>query len=501
MVVMIPLCPVTLPPEESHTGKMRSWFIGVVVFAAAAAVLVLEIVAGRILAPYVGVSLQSFTGIIGTVLAAIALGAWAGGRLADTMDPATLLGPVLVVGGLLAVVSPALVTVVGAGAAGEDPGTIVILAFIGFFAPAAVLSMVTPIAGKLLIDSLDTAGSVVGNLSAIGTGGALFGTFVTGFFLIASVPSRPITWVVGGVLIAIGVVVALPRSRHLVVPGILAAIGVFLVSAAIAAPCDYETAYSCARIRLDPDRPSARVLMLDTFVNSYVDMEDPSFLKHRYALVADAVIETLAPDGPLDMAFIGGGGYTLPRMYQATRGGTSTVLELDPALESIAIDDLGLTLGPWLTTVVGDARLTLRDLDDGFFDVVVGDAFSGRSVPWHLTTVEFLTDVRSKIDDGGFYVMNTIDHPPTRFVRAELATIAEVFPHVAVIAPQAYFDGERGGNFILVGSLAPIDGAAIERRAPDGEIALVDDDAAAWFGSAEPLTDDFAPVDQLISRP
>ncbi|MCL1598781.1 MAG: fused MFS/spermidine synthase, partial [Actinomycetia bacterium] len=45
---------------------MRSWLIGIVVFVAAAAVLVLEIVAGRILAPYVGVSLQTFTGIIGT---------------------------------------------------------------------------------------------------------------------------------------------------------------------------------------------------------------------------------------------------------------------------------------------------------------------------------------------------------------------------------------------------------------------------------------------------
>jgi len=480
---------------------MRSWFIGAVVFVAAAAVLVLEIVAGRILAPYVGVSLQTFTGIIGTVLAAIALGAWAGGRLADRNDPAKLLGPVLIVGGLLAVFSPALVTVVGAGAAGEDPGTIVILAFIGFFAPAAVLSMVTPIAGKLWIDSLDTAGSVVGNLSAIGTSGALFGTFVTGFVLIASVPSRPITWVVGAILILFGVVAAFGRSQNLIVPGIVGAIGVFIVSAVIAAPCDYETAYSCARIGTDPNRESGRMLILDTFINSYVDLDDPAYLSLRYARVTDAVVQTLAPAGPLDLAFVGGGGYTLPRMYQVTRGGSSTVLELDPALEDISIDDLGLEAGPWLDTRVGDARLTIRDLDDGSFDVVVGDAFSGRSVPWHLTTVEFLTDVRAKLTGSGFYVMNTIDHPPTRFARAELATIAEVFPHVAVVAPQGYFDVERGGNFVLVGSMQPIDADAIEALVPDGEIALVGDAARAWFNDARPLTDDFAPVDQLISRP
>jgi spermidine synthase len=480
---------------------MRSSFIGAVVFVAAAAVLVLEIVAGRILAPYVGVSLQTFTGIIGTVLAAIALGAWAGGKLADSNDPAKLLGPVLIGGGLLAVISPALVTVVGAGATGEDPGTIVVLAFIGFFAPAAVLSMVTPIAGKLLINSLDTAGSVVGNLSAIGTSGALFGTFVTGFVLIASVPSRPITWVIGAILILFGGFAAFERSRHLIVPGVVAAIGAFIVSAGIAAPCDYETAYSCVRIGTDPSRESARVLVLDTFVNSYVDLDDPAYLSLRYALVTDAVVQTLAPAGPLDVAYIGGGGYTLPRMYQATRGGSSTVLELDPALEDISIDNLGLEPGSWLTTGVGDARLTIRHLDDGSFDVVVGDAFSGRSVPWHLTTVEFLTDVRDKLSDSGFYVMNTIDHPPTRFVRAELATVAEVFPHVAVVAPQAYFDLERGGNFVLVGSMRPIDAEGIAAFVPDGEIVLADEAARSWFAGARPLTDDFAPVDQLISRP
>ena len=487
--------------EWSHTAGMRSSFIGAVVFVSAAAVLVLEIIAGRILAPYVGVSLQTFTGIIGTVLAAIALGAWAGGRLADSNDPTKLLGPVLIGGGLLAVISPVLVTVVGPGASGEDPGTIVILAFIGFFAPAAVLSMVTPIAGKLLINSLDSAGSVVGNLSAIGTSGALFGTFVTGFILIASVPSRPITWVVGAVLILFGTFAAFEKSKHLIIPGIVAAIGVFIVSGAIAAPCDYETAYSCVRIATDPERETARVLVLDTFVNSYVDLDDPGYLSLRYALVTDAVVQTVAPDGPLDIAFVGGGGYTLPRMYQATRGGTSTVLELDPALEEISVDHLGLEPGPWLTTRVGDARLTIRDLDDGSFDLVVGDAFSGRSVPWHLTTVEFLTDVRAKLNDSGFYVMNTIDHPPTRFARGELATIAEVFPYVAVVAPQAYLDLERGGNFVLVGSLKPIDAGVIESLVPGGEIALVGDAAHAWFAGARPLTDDFAPVDQLISRP
>ena len=72
------------------------------VFVCSAAVLMLEILAGRLLAPYVGISLETYTSIIGTVLAGIALGAWGGGKLADRVDPRRLLGPTVALGGLLA---------------------------------------------------------------------------------------------------------------------------------------------------------------------------------------------------------------------------------------------------------------------------------------------------------------------------------------------------------------------------------------------------------------
>ena len=74
------------------------------VFVCSAAVLMLEILAGRLLAPYVGISLETYTSIIGTVLAGIAVGAWVGGKLADRIDPRRLLGPTVALGGLLVAV-------------------------------------------------------------------------------------------------------------------------------------------------------------------------------------------------------------------------------------------------------------------------------------------------------------------------------------------------------------------------------------------------------------
>lgn len=53
------------------------------VFLSGALVMVLEMVGARVLAPHVGTSAVVWTSLIGVVLACLAVGAWAGGRLAD----------------------------------------------------------------------------------------------------------------------------------------------------------------------------------------------------------------------------------------------------------------------------------------------------------------------------------------------------------------------------------------------------------------------------------
>lgn len=479
---------------------MRGWLIWIVVFVASAAVLILEIVAGRILAPYVGVTLQSFTGIIGTVLAAIALGAWVGGRLADRSDPMAALGPVLAIGGVLAVLSPAAVYLVGPSLRGASPITTVGLAAIGFFAPAAVLSMVTPLAAKIQLTSLSSTGSVVGSLSAVGTSGALFGTFVTGFVLIAAVPSRPITWFVGGALVLLSVTVTVPSSRRWILVGSGVLVISILASAASAGVCEIETAYYCVRVEVDPARASGRTLIMDTSRHSYVDVEDATYLGFRYARAMAAVVEVSLHDGPIDALFVGGGGFTLPRYLQEIHGGTSTVLELDPHLVGISEERLGLVRGEWLRVEIGDARLTIQDEASSAYDLVVGDAFSSLAVPWHLTTEEFLGEVLDTLRPHGIYVMNVIDRPAARFVHAEMQTLGAVFDHVAVIAPEAYLDGSLGGNFVLVGSSLPLDRFGLEAVMPDGELVLIDADALAWSAGAIVLTDEFAPTDQLYQR-
>ena len=211
------------------------------------------------------------------------------------------------------------------------------------------------------------------------------------------------------------------------------------------------------------------------------------------------------PEGPLDAGFIGGGGFTLPRYINTIRPGShSVVFEIDAALVDLVQDELGLEPSADLEVIVDDARLSLRDLPDDSLDLMVGDAFGSLSVPWHLTTHEFIDEIDRVLRPGGVYVINVIDYPPLEFVEAETATLLEVFAHVGVIAPYRYLDGGSGGNFVLVASQSPVawDGvqAGLNERSLN-EIAWFGDQARDFADGAPVLRDDYAPVDQLIGRP
>ena len=477
-----------------------------VVFGASAAVLVLELMAARLLGPYVGLSLQTYTGIIGTVLAAIAVGAWAGGALADRYDPWRLIGPAIVLGGLLSLLAVPLVHTFGDSLRGDGSTAAIPLAAAGFFLPAAALSTVTPMVAKLQLRTVAETGGVVGRLSAASTAGALVGTFLTGFVLVEAFPSTNVVVGTGLALVAAGVALALGSGRA--GPG-LAAVAVLLTVPATAAAigsgdaCTRETTYACARILDDPRHDGAQLLVLDTVRHATVDVDDPTWLGFAYTRSFAAAIDGL-PAGPLAALHVGGGGFTMPRWLAATRPGSrSVVLEIDGGLVDLVRDRLGLVTGPDLVARVGDARTTLPEEPAGAYDVVVGDAFGGLSVPWHLTTREFARQVQERLRPDGLYVLNVIDYPPLRFGRAEVATLREVFPHVALLARLDVLARRDGGNLVIVASGAPLDLAGLRQRlgdAGDGWSAIDGAELDAWVDGAEPLRDDHAPVDQLVSR-
>ncbi|HXY91517.1 MAG TPA: fused MFS/spermidine synthase [Acidimicrobiia bacterium] len=483
---------------------MPALLAAAIVFVCSAAVLMLEILAGRLLAPYVGISLQTYTSIIGTVLAGIAVGAWGGGKLADRIDPRRLLGPTIALGGVFSLLTVPVIRSLGSQATAASRSTTIFLAFTGFFLPAVVLSAVTPMVVKLQLKDLHHTGGVVGRLSGISTLGALVGTFVTGFVLVATVPTRTLIGAIGGTLVVAGVGLGLWLARRdstmLIVLAVLAG-AVVTVGATTDSPCQVESAYYCIRVEHDVLRPSGRILWLDDLMHSYVDLKDPTFLGFDYTKSFSDAIAVAWPDHrALDALHIGGGGFTMPRYLAAEYPGTrSTVLEIDPSILKVGREELGLHTSDALQVRIGDARLGIRTRPTASADLVVGDAFASLSVPWHLATREFVGDVHRVLRPGGLYVANVIDYPPFRFARAELATFREQFEWVAVIAPPTTLDGQFGGNIVLVASDRPLDTGALGQRArAHGDVVRDGTALDRFVGNAPVIRDDFAPVDQWL---
>ena len=435
------------------------------VFGASAAVLVVELVALRLLAPYLGLTLETSTIVIASALAAIAAGAWSGGRLADAVPPRRLIGPMLAISGVAVAATPPAVRAAGS----IEGGTILLMvvAGLGIVVPGTFLSAITPMVTKLRLSSLDQTGRVVGRLSGIGTVGAIVGTVVTGFILISRVPVSGIMVGLGVALVLAAVAVELRfRSwRWAVVPALL--VGLSGVGAAVApGGCDAETAYHCAVVVDDPERTTGRVLLLDGAPHSYVDLADPTHLEFAYAKGVVAAIDTAyAPGAPLRAYHLGAGALTLPNYLEQTRPGTrSVVSEIDPGVVAIDRERLGYDPGGPIELRVEDGRLGLRRLAAGSQDLVVGDAFGGISVPWHLTTREAVSEVSRVLAGDGTYLVNMIDRGRLGFARAEVATLEDGFPHVALMARTDTLARTGGGNLVVIASPVPIDVAGIADR-------------------------------------
>jgi spermidine synthase len=479
------------------------------VFLASGAVLVLETVALRLVGPYIGVTLQVTSAVIGMALGAIAYGAWLGGFLADRYDPRKLLAPALVLAGIATAVTLPIVRYAGEVLRGEAAGGILLLTALAVFVPAGLLSAVTPLVVKLQLGDLARTGRVVGRLSSIGTLGGITATLATGFVLVAALSTSAIIVSLAVVLGATGIGLWLYLRRRVAMPltrtgAALAALG--LVGAGLSTvapnPCDIETAYHCAAVTTDPARDTGRTLILNSANHSYVDLADPRHLEFEYTQWFGAVADVMAPPGQrLDALHLGGGGFTMPRYLTATRPDTDNdVYEIDGGLVDLARRELGLRTGPSLSVSVGDARVLVTGRPADSADLVVGDAFGHLVVPWHLATREMAVEIQRVLRPQGIYTQNVIDYPPLRFIRAELATVADVFPHVLLVGEPAALAGETGANFVIVASDAPLPLDALRDRVGPAITVLDGAELADLVGSAPVLTDEYAPVDQLLAR-
>ncbi|TWV41818.1 spermine synthase [Streptomyces misionensis] len=249
-----------------------------------------------------------------------------------------------------------------------------------------------------------------------------------------------------------------------------------------------------ARLVPDPDRARAWTLTVDGAPQSHVDLDDPAYLSFEYQRRLGHVIDLAAPPGkPVHAVHLGGGALTLARYVAATRPrSTQQVVERDASLVRLVRRELPLDPNARIRVRSTDAREGLAKVPDGWADLVLADVFSGARTPAHLTSTEFLDEVRRALKPSGIYAANLADGPPLAHLRGQIATAAARFGELALIADAAMLRGKRFANAILVASDLPLPLAELTRRAAsDPHSARVEHGRALtdFTGGALPVTD------------
>ncbi|MGB5260830.1 MAG: fused MFS/spermidine synthase [Gammaproteobacteria bacterium] len=489
-----------------------AWY-AVAIFLSSASLMVLEIAAGRLLAPYIGVSLYSWTAIIGVVLGGLSLGNWLGGVWADRGGSGQSAGLVLGLGALSCIGILLLLTLVAPLLQNSELGLLSMsFLFVAalFFLPAVLLGVVTPLLTTLALQLDARTGHIVGMMHALAALGSIVGTFATGYLFIQYFGTHAV--IIGtGVLLGALSLAFLLHARW-VLPGlVIAAVAITGWTQArggFLQPCDHESNYFCIRVvDMSGETPfgNARGLVLDHLLHGISHESMPDLLIAPYTHLMDELIAAHLGDRqqPPDFFFAGGGSYTQPRALQARYPGACiTVAELDPEVTAVARRDLFFEPGT-AHIIHSDARRVLARMHDQQFDVIVGDVFHDIAVPYHLVTREYAELVRSRLKPDGLYTLNVVDvYPDPRLVKSMLKTLQQVFGAVHVWTESGTPPDSRVTYVISAGDMHTPPARVLARHGPPREWL---DMTAALAGQGTPmaalpvLTDDRVPVERLLS--
>ncbi|MEE8308457.1 MAG: fused MFS/spermidine synthase [Gammaproteobacteria bacterium] len=499
---------------EAKSGHLALLVTAVTLNAAGA--MIVEIVAGRMLAPYFGMSLYTWTTVIGVVLAGLTLGHWVGGVLAEKWSgkAVLLIGLAFWVGAITTLlVLPIIAAVAGELSLRSTPlaVSITVAGFAAFFLPSLAAGLVQPLATTFALHVKGrTSGRLIGKMFAAGAFGSIIGTFLAGFVLISYLGSAGTIWLVAGLNALLGALF-LPGIGSFVFGGASAS-----VMAAIAltqtpvpgfgTPCQLESQYYC--IRIDPadhltGRPSM-LMALDHLVHSINDRSDPQFLFSPYLHLVDEIARHKFGTQPVSAFFIGGGGYTLPRAWSARNPNSLlTIAEIDPLVTTLARDQMWFKPRPNTRIKMQDARVALKREKTGkLFDVIFGDAFHDIAIPAHLVSDEFNEIVRSHLSARGFYVLNVVDNPrQPRLLASIVRTLQQRFKTIEVWVSPVDVQGASRATFILYAS-AQATGLVSTVTASYGSPRLWQRITIASLSIEQLgvfLTDDFTPVDRLLA--
>ena len=514
-------------------GILRMFVPSATVFFSSGCIMILELVASRLVARDLGSSLYTWTSIIGVVLAGISAGNYVGGRLADRYHPKRALAV------LFALSSAACVAIVIVNNLVGDwtwlwrlswPMHVFLHVSVVFLVPSALLGTISPVVAKMALDRGLATGRTVGDIYAWGAAGSIAGTFLAGFFLIATFGTVTIIWSIGAAMLAMAFLYWISCWALYLWAAVFAALATmgmasadWAVEAGTAAnlrePADPaviyedETPYCHVSVRRVSERPDRRAFMQDKLKHSEIVMGNVADLRYFYTKIYAGLTHGLSGDnGDLSMMVIGGGGYAFPQYLKTTWPDSHVeVVEIDPGVTEAAMEAFGLDRDTTIETVNMDARNYVDRMleregkagDVRRYDFIYEDAINDYSVPFQLVTKEFNDKVARVLGDDGVYMVNLIDtYENGQFLGAVVNTLEQTFPHVYVITSKANLTALRD-TFVVAAATRPFDPHSLLREHNRHLKFWLLDEAEIESLRARcghvVLTDDYAPVENMLA--
>ena len=493
--------------------------------------MALELVAGRVISRNLGSSLYAWTSIIGIVLAGITIGNYLGGRVADRFNSRKALAVIFAISSVACTAIVILINLIPNitwfwqfGLVFRVFSNVTLI----FLIPSALLGMISPVIAKMALDAGLPVGRTVGDVYACGAAGSIAGTFAAGYYLIGTVGTVPIIWIVSA---SLGLLAILYGNRlwYLYLwAGILIVLAFFgnvqnmrlrNIGSALYLQSQLnpriiyedETQYCYVAIEQVSKNPDIRLFREDIDSHSMIQMDDIENLQFEYFKMYAAVTHELsAAKKSLSTLTIGGGGCVFPRYVEKMwPGSTIDVAEIDPGVTEAAIKAFGLAGNTSITIHTIDARKYVDDLlknNSGprlkKYDFIYEDAFNGTAVPFQLVTREYNEKIARILSDDGVYVINMIDVYKTGlFLGAMLNTLEKTFSYIHVLSLK--ISQNALCNYVIVASKHPInlDNVSESKSLKNSDLWVLSRSEIEETKAKSNiiLTDDYAPVDGLLA--
>lgn len=434
----------------------KNLFLYLTVLTTGFIVLVIEIAGARLISPFFGSTIFVWASLISVTLGALSLGYWFGGNLADKEPNYKYFYLIIFISGVsvLFIFNFYQPILIFSDNFGLRFGPL-IASFILFFLPLSLLGAVSPYSIRLSSSSLDKSGSTSGKIFAFSTIGSLAGAVISGFFLVPTVKLSLIFWGVAVALVLIGFLgfhnfYSRKNNYFLLALTLLffLIIGVYNFSARNIHRFNLihneQSLYGDLKI---VEFGNERCLMVNGTPQSCTPLDTSKFYpRYSYQKEISNFINSHyaghSSGEPFKILMIGlGGGDLLDLLPEDAN---VDIVEIDPRIVALAKNYFEINLGNNKKIFVDDARNFLRTRSsDKKYDVVIGDAYQGNSVPYHLVSSEFFSLVKTNLSDDGIILVNLLSTQDIKnvFLASVVKTVRQVFPSVFLFLPQNQIGG------------------------------------------------------------